>query len=281
MLKIGRGDIPRRAADPQCALHEARSGQAFILAEQLFAQDEKRACADRIGDIHHHARRIAKQGVHPLQLGEDRAQRQRALWNADAGKALDRQTVRQRVGDGFVAAHGFGQFQAVFRRFAFSLFFKPAMFVAVPDFEIEHLLADDAEPEMPRFDDSGMNRADRNLIDAFAGKFLELIGFMRLPGQIERRVDKRFPQWVDIFRVHFMQKEPSRIKRALERDAESVVNLALVQRGNWAELGDALRGIRRKRVAQNQHVRRSGHFKGVKKRQSGIRLKRFDAKKIN
>jgi hypothetical protein len=40
--------------------------------------------------------------------------------------------------------------------------------VAEPLFQAQHLLADDRKAEVPRLDDPGMNRADRDLMDAVA-----------------------------------------------------------------------------------------------------------------
>jgi len=44
--------------------------------------------------------------------------------------------------------------------FPFSQFLDAAVLVKHPDFEIENSLTNDAETEMPGFDDPGMHRAD-------------------------------------------------------------------------------------------------------------------------
>jgi hypothetical protein len=91
--------------------------------------------------------------------------------------------------------------------------------------EVNHRLADDAETEVPWLDDARMNRADGNLINAFAADRQKWKGRAVVLEIIARR--GVLAQREVIFRPERVSYERSRIRMANGFDAEQIINLAL------------------------------------------------------
>ena len=69
-----------------------------------------------------------------------------------------------RVGDCRVTRHGFHLAHGRGMRPAGQGFLNTAMLIAQGDLQMEHFLARTLEPEVPRLDDAGMDRADRDFV---------------------------------------------------------------------------------------------------------------------
>src|SRR5579862_7529068 len=76
--------------------------------------------------------------------------------------------------DAGIASKCLGEMGAAFVRAAAKRRLNTAMLVAQSDFEVEHPLAVAVKAEMPRLDDPGMHRANRDLVNFGAGDPEEL-----------------------------------------------------------------------------------------------------------
>ena len=98
-----------------------------------------------------------------------------ALWNFNFAGIFYRHAKSNCISCRFVSADGLCDLYRLLWGFPFGQFLDAAVLVKHPDFEIENSLTNDAETEMPGFDDPGMHRADRNLVDSFAGNLFKYI----------------------------------------------------------------------------------------------------------
>src|SRR5438094_9599989 len=93
--------------------------------------------------------------------------------------------------------------------------------------EIDDRLSIDVEAEMPRFDDAGVNRPDRNLVDAFSAHLLErkrlalVFKSLRSHGILQQRMVAGRPE--------LMKRKPAQIGMMRRHQTEEIVNLPLEQ----------------------------------------------------
>ena len=102
---------------------------------------------------------------------------------------FDRVGEGERIGDGAVARCAPGQLRAAFDARARHQRFDALVHIAEPLFEPRHRLAIGGEAEMPGLDDAGMDRADRDLVQALALDRQEIVRGLRptrLAGFAER-----------------------------------------------------------------------------------------------
>ena len=147
----------------------AMAGQALVQPEQpLLEPAEPRDCrleADPGADVARGRRRGCR---------DARARRAgpgptaRAAGSTRAGQLFDRLRVRQRVGDRADAAGALHDRQRRGERAALDQLLEPAMHEEEPGVEVEDALADRREAEVAGLDDAGVDRADRELVDALA-----------------------------------------------------------------------------------------------------------------
>ena len=131
-------------------------------------QRKRRVVADRAD--------IAEMVRQPLQFRHQRAQELRARRRFDAEHRFDRMRKGDAVSDGAVARGTRGEPRRLFDRRAGHQRLDAFVHVAEPLFEPHHGFAAGGEAKMSRLDDSGMHRADRNLMQAFAFDGKEPIG---------------------------------------------------------------------------------------------------------
>ncbi len=127
----------------------------------------------------------------PLQLEGDAAQRLGAERDLAAGERLDRLAVGRRVADRRVAGDRLHRVERALGRPADERPLDAAVLVAERDLQVEDLLAVALEAEVPRLDDAGVDRADRDLVDLLALDAVEVgdaddRGFARLAGPRRR-----------------------------------------------------------------------------------------------
>ena len=103
------------------------------------------------------------------------------------------------------------------------------MLIEKPHFKIENRLADNAEPEMPRLNDSSVNRSNGNLVNAFAFNLFENIFVWFVCGLVFYfSVFERFEKRMKIRGVILMQKQSAFVESALEFYSESVGDFTFV-----------------------------------------------------
>ena len=87
------------------------------------------------------------------------------IGNLAAGQRLDRLAIGRGVADRRVAGHGFHRVDRALVRPADQRPLDAAVLIAQRDLQVEDLFAVALEAEMPRLDDAGVDRADRDLVD--------------------------------------------------------------------------------------------------------------------
>ena len=137
---------------------------------------------------------------------------------------------------------------------------ETAMDEAQPSVEVEDALADRREAEVAGLDDAGMDRADRELVDAFAVDLKRdemAIGL----GRPDIAWDV-LAEWVVAARPALVEDKPAWIWMTDRHDPEQVLRLTLVPVGRWHERADR----RVRRLAERQRdpqpgetAVRSGH----------------------
>ena len=136
--------------------------------------------------------------------------------------------------DGRVAGNALGQLHAFGWPAAFEQFLRALVREVQANLQIDHRLADDAEAEVARLDDARMNRADGNLVYAFAADRLERKGRAVIL-EFHRGGDGVLAQREVIFRPERVSHQRSRIGMANGFDAEQIFNLALEARSRIIE----------------------------------------------
>ena len=94
-------------------------------------------------------------------------------------------------------------------------------------FEVQHHLADGREAEVPRLDDAGVDRPDRDLDDAVAVQAVERLHRRRDARRRRGRIEV-LAQRVDASRPLLVQDQAARVRVPLGFQAQQVAHLALV-----------------------------------------------------
>src|SRR5215831_12680342 len=129
------------------------------------------------------------------------------------------------MADGRIAGNALGKFHAFGRQSAFKQLLRAFMCEVEANLQIDHCFADDAEAEVPRLNDAGVNRADWNLINAFSADGQK----WKWSAVVLKIIGRRgvFTQREVIFRPEGVSHERSRVRMANGLDAKQVINLAL------------------------------------------------------
>ena len=199
---------------------------------------------------------VAEVVVDALQLEQHGAQRQGAGRWRGAGDAFHRLGVGPGIGHGAVAADPPGELRALFQIHALEAFFDALVLVAKPLFQAQHAVADDRKTEVSRLDGAGMDRADGNFMDAFAGDGNEgiAIGFGREYGvAVEILAQRMHVAWPGTVAYPF-----ALVVCAGGVQAEQVGGGALHPVGAGEEIADIGIGrtLRIQRQGQAQHAER-------------------------
>ena len=215
----------RDAAGDHDATQEPVTGQPLVEAQQLFAEPEAvRVTEGEARVVQDHAD-VADVVVEALQLEQHRAERECAWRDGAAREGLEAAAVRQRVAHARVSRDPLGELARLRQRKRFEQLFDALVHEAQTRLEVDDRFAVDAEAEVPRFDDAGVHRADRDLEDAFAlhapeWEGLALVAEVHTAGDVPaERVIARRPELVE--------RETTEIGMAVGHDAEEVVHVAL------------------------------------------------------
>ena len=170
---------------------------------------------------------VADVVVEPLQLESDAPDEPGPRRGVDAGNLLECLAVAQAVRDRADPADTLGDVERVERREPLHPLLQPAMRVEQARVEIEHGLADRREAEVTRFDDAGVDRADRDLEDAlaFGDEVRKLIGGLDRdpPRPVESLAEREDALWPPV-----VDHERAGIGMPDGDDPEEVLHLALV-----------------------------------------------------
>src|SRR5665647_1800174 len=192
-------EIEAHAARDHDASEEAIAGEPLVhLLEALLqahpgggAVVERGAGAD-VADV-------ADVVVEPLQLESDATDEPGPRRGVDVGNLLECLTVTQAVRDRADPTDTLGDVKRIERREPLHPLFQPAMRVEQARVEIEHGLADRRKAKVTRFDDAGVDRADRDLEDAlaFGDEVRKLIGGLdRDPlRSVESLAEREYALW--------------------------------------------------------------------------------------
>ena len=164
-----------------------------------------------------------------FQFGEDDPAVRGARRHGHAGDLLDRLAIGQAVGQRFVAGNPFGKIIAAFQALAFAELFKALVHKIELCLEVDDRFAGDAEAEVPRFDDAGVHRPDRDLVNAFAfdaGEADRLLRARRPAAPVEVAAQGVLPG-----RPIAVEDQRLGVRMAIRPQAEQVMDLPLVQGG--------------------------------------------------
>src|SRR5207302_2531123 len=209
---------------------------------------------ERQGDVVAEVAEVAQVIGDALELQQNAAQHYRARRRLSAGRALDRHRPGPGVGDRRVAADAPGEARAFFERHSFEALLDPLVRVTEPLLQPQDLLADDREAEMPRLDDAGMHRTDRNLVHAFSLDPDERIAVVGL--RKAARATDVLAQRERALGPCAMAQPFALIGAVLGMNAKQVVGGALHPAGARVEIGNArvARSLARERHAQPEQA---------------------------
>ena len=145
-------------------------------AQRVLAQNAALRVHDGEGRIVADRTDIAEMIGHALKLGHQGAQIDRARGHLRVPGLLDRMRKGERIGDGAVAGRAAGETECLVERRARHERLDAFVHIAQALFQPHHGFSVGRETEMPGFDDAGMHRSDRNLVQAFALRGQESIG---------------------------------------------------------------------------------------------------------
>src|SRR5258708_1661634 len=159
-------EIEARAARDHEAPQEAIAGEPLVHLLEAFLQAhpdggavvERGAGAD--------VANVADVVVEPLQLDTDSPDDPAPRWGVDPGTLLECLAIAQAVRDRADPADALADVECVERRELLHPLLQPAMRVEQARVEMEHGFTDRRKTEVTRFDDAGVDRADRDLEDA-------------------------------------------------------------------------------------------------------------------
>src|SRR6185312_2164035 len=154
-----------------------------------------------------------------LELGHQRAQPLRPRRRGDAERIFGGAGKSDCIGDRAIARDAAGELRTALEAFALHQPFDSLMHVAQAFFEPHHRLAIGGEAEMAGLDDSGVNRSNRNLMEALAFDRKERVSRERagLCGGAERR---------GYAPASVIEPRPG-VGRALRLQAEEILDRAL------------------------------------------------------
>ena len=132
---------------------------------------------------------VAEMIGEPLEFCQQRAQEHGSIRHGEIQSDFSRARKRVSVSHGTVTRNAAGELNAAREAGAAHQPVDALVDVSKPLFQPDHGLAAGGKAEMSGLDDTGMHRADRNLVQAVAFRGQEAIG--RRPRQ---RVDA-IPQW--------------------------------------------------------------------------------------
>src|SRR5450830_591026 len=168
---------------------------------------------------------VADVVVEPLQLERDAADQPRPWRHRNPGDLLKRLAKAQAVRNRADAADALGDGESGQRREPLHALFQPAMRVEQTCVEMQHGLADRGKTEMTRFDDTGVNRADRDLEHAlaFADEVHKLVGGIDwdAPRSIESLAQREHAPWPAV-----MDHQRTGIGVPNRDDAKQILHLA-------------------------------------------------------
>ncbi|WP_235096239.1 hypothetical protein [Streptomyces sp. A1-5] len=144
------------------------AGDLVVEAQELFADALGLGVEDGVADVVAQCAEVGGVVVEAFEFQEEGAGALGGLGDVGTGGFFDGEAVGEGVADGGVATDAFGKGEAVLDGAAFEEFLDA--FVDEPEagFEAEDGLADDGEAEVAGFDESGVDGADRDLVDAVA-----------------------------------------------------------------------------------------------------------------
>ncbi len=224
----------RQAAGPDRAAQQPMSGHLRVHPEQPFAHPQRVRVGQAEPDVVGQRTEVGRVVVHPLQLDQHAAQPLHLGGHPDAERGLDGEAVGERVGRRRVAADPFGETGGAERGPALEQLLDPPVHVPQPGLQPDDGLADHGEPEMPRLDQPGVHRPDRDLVHAVPGHREE----SEVTGRAELRdVAGVRPHRVPVVRPVRVPDQPARPWMAGEPDPVQVHRLPLEPPGRKGQVG--------------------------------------------
>jgi hypothetical protein len=123
-------------------------------------------------DIASECSKIAGMVGKPLKFQRNTADSFTAYWHLTPRECFDRLAVCHRVSDRRVPSDFLHDWQGTLGGATQKHSLDPAVLVAQRDLEMKYLLTVALKAEVPRFDDPGMNRPDRDLVNLFASNLV-------------------------------------------------------------------------------------------------------------
>jgi hypothetical protein len=160
--------VARDAAGADKAAAEPAAAQLQRQVQDIAAQPAAMGRRRQKPDIAGQRAEIADVVGDAFELQRDRPQRQGPPRAFNIGEPLQHLAIGDCMADRRVAGDGLGEMDGVLMGPAAQRLLDAAVLVAERDFEMQHALAVAAEAEMPRLDDAGMHRPDRDLVDLLA-----------------------------------------------------------------------------------------------------------------
>ena len=169
---------------------------------------------------------------HALQLQANQTDRLAARWHGYPKRVLDGLAICHRVREAVIAGDRFGHHRTVADGSALEQLLRPFVGIEVAQLQVEHRVADHAEPKMAGLDDAGMDWAHRHLAHTFALHSQERV----LP-LCPRHKAGVVHHGMDAVGPILMQQERPQIGMPLDLHSVLVVQFTLVPRRRRADTG--------------------------------------------
>src|SRR5208282_4316179 len=117
-------------------------------------------CGDAEADVGAQSTDIRDVTNEPLELEPNQANGRGSRRNLDPAGILHRLAVAHCMREAVVTGDGFREHGSVNRRLSLEESLRAFVSVGMSQLEMQNRVADNAETEMSRFDDAGVNRAD-------------------------------------------------------------------------------------------------------------------------
>ena len=160
--------------------------------------------------------------VEPLHLQEQGAQRGGPGGDLRAGQRLDGLAVGHGVGEGAGPADPLGDLEHLVEPLPFGQLLQPAVAVEEARLQVEDHLANRGKAEVPRLDDPGVDRPDRNLHDPLAVQVVEAVRRAGHAGHGHGGIEV-LAQGVYALRPVVVQHQPAGVGMALGHQPQQVL----------------------------------------------------------
>src|SRR5206468_5793749 len=165
-LKVGEfGD--RHAAGHDGSSQQTVSREPVVEPKHVFSKPQGMGIGDGKAGIRAYSADIRNVVIEALQFLKHHPKVVRALWHFHARAPLNGHAIRKSVRHARVARHAFGQLGTAGKVHRFEQLFNALVQKEETGFEVHNRLALDAETKMAGFDNTGMNRAHRDLVGPF------------------------------------------------------------------------------------------------------------------